>query len=200
MVASRSNLAKPTPERRCTGHKKGTGGERGERCKAWALKGQTVCRVHGGSAPQNRAAGERRVAEARLEEETRRALAILDVPPVENPLTALSELAGQVIAWKDALAERVNELHRIRYTDDKNAEQLRSEVVLYERAMDRCVTVLGTIGRLRIDERLAAISEQQATTVIGAIEAALTHAGVTGAEATAAKAVAARHLRAAPGT
>ncbi|MFE7930739.1 hypothetical protein ACFU6S_18750 [Streptomyces sp. NPDC057456] len=190
------NLAKPTADRRCTAHKKGENGEQGPRCKAWALKGQTVCRVHGGGAPQSLAAGERRVAQQRLEEETRRALAVLDVPPVENPLTALSQLAGQVIAWKDALADRVNELHRIRYTDDKNAEQLRSEVALYERAMDRCVNVLGTIGRLRVDERLAAISERQATAVIGAIEAALTHAGVTGPAASAAKAVAARHLRA----
>ncbi|MEV5472749.1 hypothetical protein ACIRH0_04105 [Streptomyces sp. NPDC093675] len=196
MANTTGNLANPTDMRRCTARKKGKDGKKGERCKAWALKGQTVCRVHGGAAPQNLAAGERRVAEERLEEETRRALAILNVPPVENPLTALSELAGQVIAWKNALADRVNELHRIRYTDDKNAEQLRSEVALYERAMDRCVNVLGTIGRLRIDERLAAISEQQATTVIGAIEAALAHAGVTGPAASAAKAVAARHLRA----
>ncbi|MBY8341824.1 hypothetical protein JYK17_17480 [Streptomyces sp. KC 17012] len=196
MANHTNNLATPTPKRRCTAHKKGKDGKQGERCKAWALKGQKVCRVHGGKAPQNLAAGERRVAEEQLEAETRRALAVLDVPPVDNPLTALSELAGQVIAWKDALADRVNELHHIRYTDDKRAEQLRSEVALYERAMDRCVNVLGTIGRLRIDDRLAAISEQQATVVIGAIEAALAHAGVTGKAASAAKAVAARHLRA----
>ncbi|MER8030730.1 hypothetical protein ABTZ78_17425 [Streptomyces bauhiniae] len=196
MANRTGNLQTPTEKRRCTARKKAPGGEKGPRCKAWALRGQTVCRVHGGKAPQALAAGERRVAEQRLEEETRRALAILDVPPVDNPLTALSQLAGQVVAWKDALAERVNELYRIRFTDDKGSEQLRSEVALYERAMDRCVNVLGTIGRLRIDERLAAISEQQATVVIGAIEAALAHAGVTGQAASAAKAVAARHLRA----
>ncbi|WP_329140904.1 hypothetical protein [Streptomyces sp. NBC_00670] len=196
MANHTNNLATPTEKRRCTAHKKTKDGSKGPRCKAWALKGQTVCRVHGGAAPQNLAAGERRVTEQRLEEETRRALARLDVPAVENPLTALSELAGQVIAWKDALAERVNELRYIRYSDEKGAEQLRSEVALYERAMDRSVTVLGTIGRLRIDERLAAISEQQANIVIGAIEAALAHAGVTGPAASAAKAVAARHLRA----
>ncbi|MGV9427066.1 hypothetical protein ACWDO7_22620 [Streptomyces sp. NPDC003656] len=196
MANRTGNLQQPTEKRRCTAHKKGPGGEKGERCKAWALKGQSVCRVHGGNAPQNLAAAERRITEERLEKETRRALAILDVPPVDNPLTALSQLAGQVVAWKDALAERVNQLEQIRYTDDKRAEQLRSEVALYERAMDRCVNVLGTIGRLRIDERLAAISEQQAAVVIGAIEAALAHAGVTGEAASAAKGVAARHLRA----
>ncbi|MFE5140318.1 hypothetical protein ACFRDV_22020 [Streptomyces fagopyri] len=197
MANRTGNLAAPTEKRRCTAHKKGQGGRKGPRCKAWARKGQTVCGAHGGKAPQNLKAGKRRVVEAELEEETRRALAVLDVPPVENPLTALSQLAGQVLAWKDRLAARVNGLEQIRYTDDKRAEQLRSEVALYERAMDRCVNVLGTIGRLRIDERLAAISEQQATVVIEAIEAALTHAGVTGPEATAAKAVAARHLRSA---
>lgn len=187
-----TNLATPTPERRCTA----TAKRSGLACQHWALQGQKVCGVHGGKAKQNLRAGKKRVTEAKIEEETRRALARLDVAPVDNPLTALSEIAGQVVAWKDALAERVNELTRIRFTDDKGAEQLRAEVALYERAMDRCVTVLSTIGRLRIDERLAAISERQATTVIAAIEAALTHAGVTGQQATAAKQIAARHLRA----
>ncbi|MEV0090457.1 HGGxSTG domain-containing protein [Streptomyces sp. NPDC050738] len=187
-----SNLASPTPERRCTAKAKRSGNP----CQHWALQGQTVCRSHGGKAQQNLKAGKKRVTEAKIEDETRRALARLDVGPVDNPLTALSEIAGQVIAWKDALAERVNELTRIRFTDDKGAEQLRAEVALYERAMDRCVNVLGTIGRLKIDERLAAINEQQAGVVIGAIEAALAYAGITGPEATAAKQVAARKLRA----
>ena len=61
MANHTNNLATPTPKRRCTAHKKGKDGKQGERCKAWALKGQKVCRVHGGKAPQNLAAGERRV-------------------------------------------------------------------------------------------------------------------------------------------
>jgi hypothetical protein len=32
---------------KCTGHK-----SNGEICGAWAIKGGSVCRVHGGSAPQ----------------------------------------------------------------------------------------------------------------------------------------------------
>ncbi|MFJ8345033.1 hypothetical protein ACIQ9J_01390 [Streptomyces sp. NPDC094153] len=159
------------------------------------MRGQDVCRFHGGATKKSRAAAAQRMAEAELTEQTRRALAVLDVAPVDNPLTALSELAGQVVAWKDALAERVNALERIRFTDDKGAEQLRAEVALYERSMDRCINVLGTIGRLKIDERLAAISEKQADVVIAAIEAALAHAGVIGERAADAKKVAARHLR-----
>lgn len=187
-----TNLTSPTPERKCTA----TAKRSGKPCLRWALKGQKVCRVHGGRAPQALAAAERRITETKLMEDTERALARLDVAPVDNPLTALSQLAGQVLAWKDALADRVNDLNAVRFTDEKGAEQLRSEVALYERAMDRSVNVLGVIGRLKIDERLAAISEQQAKAVIAAIEAALAHAGVTGRAAVEAKQIAARHLRA----
>ncbi|MFB6955456.1 hypothetical protein ACFCYB_00110 [Streptomyces sp. NPDC056309] len=160
-----------------------------------AMNGQNVCRYHGGATKKARTAAARRIAEEEVADATRRALAVLDVEPIDNPLTALSELAGQVVAWKDRLSFRVNALERIRYEDDKGAEQLRAEVALYERAMDRCINVLATIGRLKIDERLAAISEKQADLVITAIEAALAHAGITGEQAAQAKKVAARHLR-----
>lgn len=182
----------PDGRRRCQRRSKNTGGGQ---CGGYAMRGQDVCRFHGGASPQAKAAAERRIAETELTEQTQRVLAALDVEPVDNPLTALSELAGQVVAFKDALADRVNTLERIRFTDDKGAEQLRAEVALYERAMDRCINVLSTIGRLKIDERLAAISERQADVVISAIEAALAFAGITGEKAADAKKVAARHLR-----
>ncbi|MFE5868803.1 hypothetical protein ACFQ6V_09135 [Streptomyces roseifaciens] len=181
----------PVPARRCTAHRSTDG----EQCANWALKGQSVCRYHGGSSRQSKAAAQRRLAEAAMEAQARRTLAALGAAPVDNPLVALSELAGEILAFKTALAERVNELSGIRYSTD-NGEQIRAEVTLYERAMDRAVTVLGTIARLNIDQRLAAISEKQAEAVIRAIDAALAHAGVTGSLATEAKQVAARSLRA----
>lgn len=179
-------------QRRCWARsKKKDGGQ----CGSIAMTGQAVCRYHGGSAPQNIKKAKQRVAEAAVEEETRRALAVLNVAPVDNPLTALSEVAGQILAWKDRLSFRVNALNQIRYEDDKGSEQLRAEVALYERALDRSVTVLAAIARLNIDDRLATISEKQADVVITAIEAALAHAGITGDQAVEAKKVAARHLR-----
>jgi len=168
----------------------------GGRCPNRSMNYQPVCGQHGGHAPQSLAGAQRREAEAKLERQVERTLARLEVAPVDNPLTALAQLAGQVVAWQDALADKVNALTDIRYEDARGAEQLRSEVALYERAMDRCNTVLGQIAKLDIDTRLAAISERQAEAIIGVIEGLLDFLGVTGPQATAAKQFAARKLRA----
>jgi hypothetical protein len=184
-------------EDRCTGHlSKNHKTDPGGRCPCRAMKGQRVCGLHGGHTPAAKVAAKKRIDEAQLEARLTRTLARLQVTPVENPLTALSQLAGQVVAWQDALADRVNALSEIRYEDAKGGEQLRAEVALYERAMDRCNTVLGTIGRLNIDERLVAINERQARVVIDVIQAVLDFLGVTGEQATEAKKLAARKLRA----
>ena len=74
-------------------------------------------------------------------------------------------------------------------------EQIRGEVQLFERAMDRCNTVLATYAKLNIDERLSRITEAQQFMVVQAIEAALSSANVTGAAAIEAKRAAARRLR-----
>ncbi|WP_327066887.1 hypothetical protein [Kitasatospora sp. NBC_01302] len=124
-------------------------------------------------------------------------LAELDVAPVDDPLTALMQLAGQVLAWQEATADLVNRLgDQVRYEGMAGGEQLRAEVQLYERSMDRAEKVLSSIARLNIEERLAQISEAQADRVLAAIDAALAAAGLAGAEATRARQVAARHLRA----
>jgi hypothetical protein len=178
---------------------------RGEPCGNSPIRGGKVCRSHGGSAPQVKAAAAERV----VEQQVRRSLARLDVPAIEDPFTELGKLAGQVVSWKDALAALVNRLvedapceqcgaegGRLRYESfATGAEQLRSEVSLFERAMDRCASVLGLMAKLNIDERMARISERQAEAVIRAIDVALATAGVVGPDAQEARAAAARELR-----
>lgn len=176
---------KQPQRKKCKGHVSG-----GRPCKAWAMHGQDVCRVHGGSSPQARAKAAERLAEAKL----RRVFAATGHQPVDDPLTELSKLAGEVVAWKNFLADRVAELERLRYTG-VGTEQIRGEVQLFERALDRCAAVLGMIARLNIDERLARVTERQADALLHALEAALAHAGVTGERAVEAKQVAARQLR-----
>jgi hypothetical protein len=118
------------------------------------------------------------------------------IRPVENPLAMYAEFAGRVMAWMNALDALVGELGSPSYSGGEGVgEQIRGEVQIFERAMDRCNTVLATYARLNIDERLVAITASQKAMVVGAIERALAAAGLTGAAAADAKKVVARHLR-----
>lgn len=50
------------PAVRCTARRK----HDKQRCRSFAVHGLTVCRMHGGSAPQTKAAAQRRIIDARL--------------------------------------------------------------------------------------------------------------------------------------
>jgi hypothetical protein len=156
-------------------------------------KGFGNCSWHGGSSPS----GSRSADGKRLEAEAQKLLYRHDAPPAANPLEALQALAGRALAMEGALGELVNRLTSIRYEGkgEGGAEQLRAEVAVLERAMDRAGKLLVDIARLNIDERLVKIEEGKARIIVEAIEIALAAAGVRGQAATEAKRAAARHLR-----
>jgi hypothetical protein len=154
---------------KCTAHSSSTGKPCGNR----PALGATVCRWHGGAAPQVKAKAAERVAE----EMARRALRrIADdqgpAEPVANPLLELSRIAGEALRWKRLVAEHVAQLEQLRY-QGVSGEQVRAEILLFERALDRCAAVLATIVRLNIDERLAAITEQQGHVLAGVVVSVL---------------------------
>jgi hypothetical protein len=203
----------PPDERRCTAIS--TGGttrpeRRGERCRQWASPGQSVCIYHGGAAPQARIAAQRRIAEQELLMEASNLVGT----PVDNPLTELAAVAGRARAWMELMQSRVELLLQIANDDteaaaseraggmryrDTSGEQLRAEVGLYERAMDRLGKFLTDYARLDIDNRLAAITTSQADRVIDAIDAALAAAGIHDkTQIQAAKKAAAAKLRVLP--
>lgn len=154
-----------------------------------------MCRTHGAGLPSVRQAAERRELEAAARREVERLLP--GVVPVADPLSALAELAGEARSWKDAAGQLVAKLEgRVRFTSAAGLEQVRGEVVIYERAVERLNTILSGIARLRIDERLVAIDERRAAVVIAAVEAALVSAGITGTAFDEARLVAAGRLRA----
>lgn len=130
------------------------------------------CKLHGGSTGDHRTHA--------LNEQARREIARLDLPPVEDPLTQLAAVTAQVIGWKDQLAVKVNELTSLRYEGEGSGEQLRAEVALWERALDRCEKFLTAMARLDIDNRLAKITEARATAIIVVFVAALEAAGIEG--------------------
>lgn len=154
--------------------------------------------MHGGATKQARNAAKDRLDEQRYAIELGRLTGLEGAPsPVENPLTELALIAGEARRFMEWCRGRLTQLQedQLRYEDAKGSEQLRSEVALYERAMDRCATVLATIARLGIDERLVVIEERKAAMVITAIEAALDAADVPRDKQAAAKKAAAKHLR-----
>jgi hypothetical protein len=123
------------------------------------MKGQLVCRMHGGSTPVAVVAGKVR----QQEDAIRRTLGKLGYDPIHDPLTELSDLAGEAVAWKRQAAEQVAALEEMsRDNVISGSEEIRVVITVFERAMDRCLAVLATMAKLDIDNRLARISEQRA--------------------------------------
>lgn len=177
----------PFDSKRCGAKSRRTG----KPCTQWAMRGATRCKQHGGKSPQSqqRAVRERVVAKAAA------TLGRLKVEPVENPLTELQALAGEAKAWRALMARHVADLTTTRHLDDKGGEQIRGEVQLFERAMDRCGSLLVSIARLNVDERLARVSERQTELVADALAATLQEMGLSHDQQREARRGVARHLR-----
>lgn len=162
----------------------------GDPCNNYAITGGLVCHAHGGRAKQVKAKAAQRVAEGKV----RAQLARMDVEPITDPLSELAKITGEVVAWKDAIRDRVNELTSLRYSTE-GGEQLRAEVALFERAMDRCEKFLTAMARLNIDERLARISEQQADLIMRAVTGGIADLGLPQEQQVEASRHVARRLR-----
>lgn len=132
--------------------------------------GHGKCKSHGGNIPGAAAKSERALADAKAREWFGEAI---DAAPVEDPLKALKILAGECLAWKDTCSGFLRELDGVEYTSEVIGSQVRAQVLVWERALDRCEHVLLTIARLKIDERLASIERDKADMVIRAVEAGL---------------------------
>jgi hypothetical protein len=150
--------------------------------------GSGNCANHGGATPTGRIAA--------LNEQAQRLLYRHDAGPVTDPLEALQRLAGRALAIEETFGQLVNDLTEIRYDSEGGGEQLRAEVAVLERAMDRCGKLLVDIARLNIDERLARVTERQAEQVSAALSAVLGEMGLTVDQQREARTGVARHLRA----
>ena len=142
-------------------------------CHSSPVKNQKRCRMHGGTSPQ----AKKRESRERVHEELQGMVSQFDMGPVHDPLNALKAIAGEVIAWKDAMRVKVEELDSLEYSTDYG-ETARAIVQLFERAMDRAGDFLFKIARLNIDERLAAVTERQLAMIEEGFFAALDEAGV----------------------
>lgn len=130
--------------------------------------GAGTCKLHLGSTPTHVTHGLRKLAE----QQARKSLAEMDVREVVDPIAEFARLTSEVVALKDFFAGHVASLEdRLRFTDDKGSEQLRAEVALYERALDRAGKLLGEWVRLGMEDRLVRLDEARFALVERGLEA-----------------------------
>jgi hypothetical protein len=157
----------------CGGHSKRHGGA----CGAQPLRyvDPPRCRTHLG----------RSVAVVRAEqgrqEEARRIYAEHGLQAAADPLTALQEQAGKVLAWQAVIEAQIAGLTEIRYRGG-NGENVRGEIQVWERALDRTNKILADLVRLGIEDRLVRLTERQGALMSGALLWLLGAFGVDGNE------------------
>jgi len=160
----------PIHDGKCGGKKKQGGGTCTQPA-GWGTPhpGTGRCKLHGGCAPSSVIAG--------VEAQAERLLYQRDAAPVTNPLEALQSLAGRALALEQVIGEKVNELRSLRYEGEGGGEQIRGELQVLERSMDRAGKLLVDIAKLGIEDKLAGIRQRTLDMLERALDAALESSG-----------------------
>lgn len=141
-------------------------------CQKDPLKGQWVCRSHGGATEKSKAAAEQRQAVAAADDTIRKLWPGLDqATPVKDPVASLARLAGALEHMADDVGTRVNELTHL--SGGQHLTQLRGEVVLLERVLGQLRLVTGDMARLNLGARQVELAQGQAQLVITAAQGGL---------------------------
>jgi len=127
------------------------------------------CKLHGGCTPTVSRGAHRQAVEHRA----RAIIAAEGLEPVADPVAVMTRLAAEAVALVGAFRHMVEGLDTLRYPT-KTGEQLRAEVVLYERALDRAEKFAHDLAKLRLEERVVRITEAQATSLYELITVTLT--------------------------
>jgi len=195
---------------RCSAHTKSTGGP----CTQPAISGISVCKLHGGRAPQVRRAAERRVAAAKAD----RAVATLGLPIATDPAEALldevcrtaghvrwlgsliSEMAPESLVWGRSGTERSTTTGgpavAQEYAQVAETAQPSVWLTLYQAERAHLATVCKAAITCGIAERQVRLAEGQAALVAAVLRAALgdPELGLSAPQIEISHRVAARHL------
>lgn len=155
--------------RQCTARSKRSG----ERCKRAAIVGGTVCSMHGGKAPAVAAAAEQRELEKAADAEIAKIWpGLVSMAPVTDPVDLLARTAGALEQMADVVGARVNDLNG-KVGAGTGLQQLRAEVVLLDRVLDKVLKASEALARLGIEERVVELEQGRAQLVISALQSAL---------------------------
>ena len=112
-------------------------------------------------------------------------------------LAGLLQLADEMHEWKKIMQEVVAYVmsrERIRSAHNRVGEQLRAEVLLYERAIERLAQLWERIIKLGIEARMAKIEDIQVQAIETALDTALAASGLGMTEREAARKALRREL------
>jgi hypothetical protein len=165
---------------RCTAKSKTTG----RQCGRPIVPGATVCRYHGGAAPQVKAAAERRLADAAAVSALDRLGIEIDTTPEDALLKTIKVAAGMVVFYQWQVQQldpsKVMSVTRI---EDREGFQAGRAVTresapqFAEERLSHWLKVLADVSavaiRTRIDERRVKIAEDQGALVAGMLRKVL---------------------------
>jgi hypothetical protein len=153
---------------KCTAHTRA-----GNPCRQQPMTGQTVCRMHGGSAPQSVAAAHERVVNEKAEETIAQLWpGLAQQAPIKDPVDLLARTAAALEQMTETVGTRINQ-NSTAIAAGKDMTQLRAEVVLLDRLLDKLLKASEGMARLGIAERQVRIEEEQAAIVTTAFRAAI---------------------------
>jgi hypothetical protein len=145
-------------------------------CGGPAMIGTTPprCRVHLGKSSTVHK------AQVAVEKQARKIAGLSDSQPVavDDVLTTHLALAGEVLAWRDALRGMVEELSSVGYATAAG-EQTKAAAKLYADALDKADRILTNIGRLNIDDRMATHNEKSGARLTAILAIALAQLGLS---------------------
>jgi len=180
----------------------------GTQCKRPPMAGQQVCGTHGGKAPQNLAAAQRRMAEVRAAKYVETFGLPREIDPKDALLEELYRTAGAV----DWLHAQVQELEPAQVTWGKTDEVTKTAteyegvdttyaasvnmwVQLWQAERKHLVAVSKAAIDAGIEERRVRLAEQQGVILAGVIKAVLGDLNLTPEQAKAAPRIVADNLR-----
>lgn len=137
------------------------------------MRGQRVCKMHGGKSRGAVERAEQREAEAKAEAAIAELVPLLAAAtPASDPIDMLARMLTVLEQMHDRVAVRVNELQG-RVATGKDLAQVRAEAVLLERLQERIVRGAGKLADLGIAERHVELEQERAQLVTSAFLAAL---------------------------